>query len=120
MSATKNVITIFAILLLLFFRHIHFFFFQDKKNENLIEKEKKLCNDFFFSLNSPFFLFFFRHLQCSLIRPSIMHICICVWFCYGVNVDRKSECLIGKKVEVSLRLFDIFERNTVFIFLFES
>ena len=28
--------------------------------------------------------------------------------------------LIGKKVEVSLRLFDIFERNRVFIFLFAS
>ena len=28
--------------------------------------------------------------------------------------------LIGKKVEVSLQLFDIFERNMVFIFLFES
>ena len=28
--------------------------------------------------------------------------------------------LIGKKVEVSLRLFDIFERNMVFIFLFAS
>ena len=27
---------------------------------------------------------------------------------------------IGKKVEFSLRLFDIFERNMVFIFLFES
>ena len=28
--------------------------------------------------------------------------------------------LIGKKVEVSLRLFDIFERNRVFIFLLGS
>ena len=28
--------------------------------------------------------------------------------------------LIGKKVEVSLRLFDTFERNMVFIFLFEN
>ena len=28
--------------------------------------------------------------------------------------------LIGKKVEVSLRLFDIFERNRVFIFLIGS
>ena len=29
-------------------------------------------------------------------------------------------CIIGKKVEVGLRLFDIFERNRVFIFLLES
>ena len=28
--------------------------------------------------------------------------------------------VIGKKVEVSLQLFDIFERNMVFIFLLES
>ena len=28
--------------------------------------------------------------------------------------------LIGKKVEVSLRLFDIFEKNRVFIFLWGS
>ena len=28
--------------------------------------------------------------------------------------------IIGKKVEVSLRLFDIFERNMVFVFLWES
>jgi len=28
--------------------------------------------------------------------------------------------LIGKKVEVSLRLFDVFERNMVFIFLWEN
>ena len=32
----------------------------------------------------------------------------------GINV------IIGKKVEVSLRLFDIFERKRVFIFLWES
>ena len=28
--------------------------------------------------------------------------------------------IVGKKVEVSLRLFDIFERKRVFIFLLES
>ena len=37
--------------------------------------------------------------------------------------DRQSadqRFIIGKKVEVSVRLFDIFERNRVFIFLWES
>ena len=37
---------------------------------------------------------------------------------YVKQVDRyEFIILIGKKVEVSLRLFDIFERNMVFIFL---
>ena len=40
----------------------------------------------------------------------------------GIDMDLKSEAvesqiMIGKKVEVSLRLFDIFERNRVFISL---
>ena len=34
--------------------------------------------------------------------------------------DKYYNIIIGKKVEVSLRLFDIFERNRVFIFSCES
>ena len=33
------------------------------------------------------------------------------------HLEEEESKMIGKKVEVSLRLFDIFERNRVFIFL---
>ena len=36
------------------------------------------------------------------------------------HTQQHTQTIIGKKVEVSLRLFDIFERNMVFIFLLES
>ena len=39
---------------------------------------------------------------------------------HATLITRLDKRLIGKKVEVSLRLFDIFERNMVFVFLWGS
>ena len=48
--------------------------------------------------------------------------CPCPPVCEDIVSPHYLFCLtlIGKKVEVSLRLFDIFKRNMVFIFLLKS
>ena len=45
---------------------------------------------------------------------------VCSFACHFVCPSVYLSSVIGKKVEVSLPLFDIFERNRVFIFLWES
>ena len=45
---------------------------------------------------------------------------VVVVFVVVVVVVVNDQSIIGKKVKVSLQLFDIFEKNMVFIFLLES
>ena len=49
----------------------------------------------------------------------VINSCILFYLFFLVACTRLQN-LIGKKVEVRLRLFDIFERNMVFLFLLES
>ena len=44
----------------------------------------------------------------------------CIDVVYGISEKKSKLHIVGKKVEVSLQLFDIFQRNMVFIFLLGS